>query len=145
MIERHAIEDFNAGSLKLNLYNAAVLLEKILSAGGKKSKVYVHCTAGMSRAPSTVIMCMVCFHGWGVQEAYDHVKKHRPVIAPNMHIVRQVAEKYAPEALERDAKLEREARQEARGHEQSIKKEKDEEQDFETGIDQRKEVEVVGR
>jgi len=104
-IARLQIADFNPESLENNIFAAAKLLNELFARGSKDTSVYVHCTAGMSRAAATVILYLAAFKGYGVQEAYEHVKKHRKVIAPNMGIVRKVAKRFIPEALERDERI----------------------------------------
>ncbi|KAA8499923.1 Phosphoglucan phosphatase LSF2, chloroplastic [Porphyridium purpureum] len=87
---RVPIEDFNPESLTVNLAQAAQALADLHRDG--YAPVYVHCTAGMSRAAATVITYLVVHLKMfsSVQDAYDHVKKHRSVIAPNMQVVRDV-------------------------------------------------------
>ncbi|KAJ8903953.1 hypothetical protein NDN08_000484 [Rhodosorus marinus] len=107
-IHRWAIADFNPTSLEENIHHASELLGTILGQSNE-SMVYVHCTAGMSRAAATVILYLASTQGYGVDEAFQYVKKHRKVIAPNMGVLRKVAVKHAPKALERDRTLEQEA------------------------------------
>jgi protein-tyrosine phosphatase len=56
----------------------------------KKKKVMVHCKAGMSRSSALVIGYFMIEHKWQYEEAYEYVKKRRPIIAPNEGFVRQL-------------------------------------------------------
>ena len=52
--------------------------------------VYVHCTAGMGRAPASVLIYLCLFRGMEPEEARVFVKSHRQVSVPNMHAVNTV-------------------------------------------------------
>lgn len=56
--------------------------------------VYVHCTAGMGRAPAVVLvyLCQTMF--MTPEEADKFVKSYRSVSVPNMRAVKNVVEKY---------------------------------------------------
>lgn len=47
------------------------------------SVVFVHCAAGVSRSSSIVIAYLMIDKKMKFQEAYEFVKKRRPVICPN--------------------------------------------------------------
>ena len=51
-------------------------------------KIYIHCTAGMGRAPATACIYLVKYHGYGLDHARDHVKHHRPIVAPNYNAMK---------------------------------------------------------
>ena len=51
------IHDFNEDSLRERLFEGAKCLNEML----KTQKVYVHCTAGMGRAPATVLFYLFLF------------------------------------------------------------------------------------
>jgi protein-tyrosine phosphatase len=57
-------------------------------------KVYVHCTAGMGRAPACVLVYLSLYKGMEPDEANLYVKSYRTVSVPNMRAVRNVVEKY---------------------------------------------------
>jgi len=96
-VSRVAIEDFSPKSLEDNLLAAAEELAKLRDSG---YAVYVHCTAGMSRAAATVITYLVLHTQQfsSPDDAYTFVKQHRSVIAPNMRVVRDVVRKAQEEA-----------------------------------------------
>jgi protein-tyrosine phosphatase len=52
--------------------------------------VIVHCAAGMSRSPSLVIAYLMIENRWKYEEAYNFVKKRRPICEPNIGFVKQL-------------------------------------------------------
>eukprot|EP00186_Timspurckia_oligopyrenoides_P003771 CAMPEP_0182442468 /NCGR_PEP_ID=MMETSP1172-20130603/1379_1 /TAXON_ID=708627 /ORGANISM="Timspurckia oligopyrenoides, Strain CCMP3278" /LENGTH=504 /DNA_ID=CAMNT_0024637341 /DNA_START=47 /DNA_END=1561 /DNA_ORIENTATION=+ len=88
---RVPIEDFNPKSLERNLAEAAKTLAELRR---NHDLVYVHCTAGMSRAAASTIAYMVLFTPdfETMTDAYQYVKKHRAVIAPNLVVLQHVIE-----------------------------------------------------
>lgn len=52
-----------------------------------KKPAYVHCKAGRGRSAMAVIGYLMMHHSMSYNEAYDHVKKHRPQI--NMNAAQQ--------------------------------------------------------
>ena len=92
-INRYPMEDFNQEDLAEKLKGAGDLLHKLLKEG---NTVYVHCTAGMSRAAATVIIYLVLYENYTVEEAANFCKKHRPVICPNYGVINKIASIYKP-------------------------------------------------
>ena len=92
-IDRYPIEDFNQIDLYNKLKGAGDLLNKLIK---EKKKVYVHCTAGMSRAAATVIMYLVLYENYTVKEADNYCKKYRPIICPNYGVINKIASEYKP-------------------------------------------------
>ena len=92
-INRYPIEDFNQEDLAEKLKGAGDLLNKLLKEG---NTVYVHCTAGMSRAAATVIIYLVLYEDYSVEEANTFCKKYRPVICPNYGVINRIASLYKP-------------------------------------------------
>ena len=90
---RYPIEDYNHEDLLKKLKGAGDLLNNLLKEG---KTVYVHCTAGMSRAAATVIIYLVIYENFSVKDAVDYCKKYRPVICPNLGAINEVAAKYKP-------------------------------------------------
>lgn len=68
----YPIHDFNEEDLKMKLYKGAELLNQLINDEGLK--VYVHCTAGMGRAPATVLTYLCFFKGFEPEEADKYVK-----------------------------------------------------------------------
>jgi protein-tyrosine phosphatase len=86
-ITRLPIEDFNQEDLIEKLRSAGDKLNELLSLD---NVVYVHCTAGMSRAAATVIIYLVFYQNYTSEDAYDFIKSHRSVICPNMKAIEKV-------------------------------------------------------
>uniref|UniRef100_A0A7S2U2E4 protein-tyrosine-phosphatase n=1 Tax=Lotharella oceanica TaxID=641309 RepID=A0A7S2U2E4_9EUKA len=51
--------------------------------------VLVHCEAGISRSSTTVITYLMLHEGMRLRDAYNHVKKAKPNIGPNMSFFKQ--------------------------------------------------------
>ena len=92
-INRYPLEDFNKEDLLEKLKGAGDLLNKLMKQG---KTVYVHCTAGMGRAPATVIIYLVLYENYNVEDAANFCKKYRPVICPNYGVINRIAAKYKP-------------------------------------------------
>ena len=92
-LNHYPIQDFDSNDLKNKLKGAGDLLNDLL----KKGKiVYVHCTAGMSRAAATVIIYLVLYEDFNVETAKIFCKKYRPVICPNYDIINKIAAEFKP-------------------------------------------------
>jgi hypothetical protein len=88
----YPIHDFNEEDLKLKLFKGAEVLNEMINDQGLK--VYVHCTAGMGRAPAVVLTYLSLFKGWDPTDADLYVKQYRKVSVPNMRAVKTVVEQY---------------------------------------------------
>jgi predicted protein tyrosine phosphatase len=84
---RCPIPDFNAEALMQLLPDAVRALDAALKA---KRVVYVHCTAGMGRAPAVVVAYLVWRRGMTLEDALSHVKARRAVAAPNVTVLEKV-------------------------------------------------------
>ena len=82
------IHDFNQSDLMAKLLDAAKALDAMINQRGRA--VYVHCTAGMGRAPATVLVYLCLFRGMEPEQARLFVKSHRSVSVPNMYAVTEV-------------------------------------------------------
>ena len=86
------IHDFNEQHLTERLMDAAIALNDMVN--NKKLKVYVHCTAGMGRAPASVAVYYILFKRiacYKDQYAVDQfIKKYRKVSTPNMRAITNV-------------------------------------------------------
>ena len=69
--------------------DAAITLNDMVN--NKGLKVYVHCTAGMGRAPASVVCYFILFKRiscWRDPRAVDlFIKKYRKVSTPNMRAI----------------------------------------------------------
>ncbi|KAL6597361.1 hypothetical protein ACP70R_046801 [Stipagrostis hirtigluma subsp. patula] len=74
-IRRPAV-DFDPNSLRSQLPKAVSALEWAISQ--RKGRVYVHCTAGLGRAPAVAIAFMFWFENMDLNTAYDKLTSIRP-------------------------------------------------------------------
>ncbi|PIA58038.1 hypothetical protein AQUCO_00500160v1 [Aquilegia coerulea] len=82
---RRPARDFDPDSLRNGLPKAVSSLEWAISEG--KGRVYVHCTAGLGRAPAVAIAYMFWFCGMNLTTAYDALTSKRPC-GPNKSAIR---------------------------------------------------------
>lgn len=87
-LHRLPIQDFDEADLIRNLPTAAALLHRLTEAG---HRTYVHCTAGMGRAPAVVLSYLVR-QGHDLPEAQAHLRDCHPVSAPNLAAVESAME-----------------------------------------------------
>ncbi|XP_022146766.1 phosphoglucan phosphatase LSF2, chloroplastic [Momordica charantia] len=73
---RKPARDFDPDSMRNGLPKAVSLLEWAISEG--KGKVYVHCTAGLGRAPAVAIAYLFWFCGMNLNTAYEALTSKRP-------------------------------------------------------------------
>ncbi|OIT39281.1 PREDICTED: phosphoglucan phosphatase LSF2, chloroplastic [Nicotiana attenuata] len=85
---RRPAKDFDPDSLRGVLPKAVSSLEWAISEG--KGRVYVHCTAGLGRAPAVSIAYMFWFCGMDLNTAYDTLTSKRPC-GPNKRSIRAAA------------------------------------------------------
>ena len=64
-------------------------VQQALKAEGR-SKIYVHCEMGCSRAATVMIAIIRHFEISSLQAAYNYVKHKRPWIAPNPGFLEQL-------------------------------------------------------
>ncbi|XP_077236935.1 dual specificity protein phosphatase (DsPTP1) family protein [Tasmannia lanceolata] len=82
---RRPARDFDPNSLRKELPKAVSSLEWAISEG--KGRVYVHCTAGLGRAPAVAIAYMFWFCGMDLKTAYNTLTSKRPC-GPNKRAIR---------------------------------------------------------
>ncbi|KAK8955804.1 hypothetical protein KSP40_PGU015045 [Platanthera guangdongensis] len=80
-----AARDFDPNSLRSQLPKAVSSLEWAISDG--KGRVYVHCTAGLGRAPAVAIAYMFWFCNTNLDSAYGVLTSKRPC-GPNKTAIR---------------------------------------------------------
>ncbi|KAG2451020.1 hypothetical protein HYH02_004290 [Chlamydomonas schloesseri] len=72
---RRPAKDFDKGSLRKAIPGAVHTLAGAMASGGR---VYVHCTAGLGRAPGVCIAYLYWFTDMQLDEAYTHLTTIRP-------------------------------------------------------------------
>ena len=60
--------------------------------GGGKGKIFVHCSAGISRSPSLVVAYLMKSRGMSLKTALGQVVRARPQVSPNPGFLRQLKE-----------------------------------------------------
>ncbi len=83
MLHRHPAEDGNVDSLRVVLDAAVAALHDHLSRG---ERVYLHCNAGLNRAPTVAIAYLHVHRGLSLAAARDHVKAARACV-PYMRLL----------------------------------------------------------
>lgn len=68
---RFPVRDFDPFSLRQRLPEAVATLVKEAASG--RGKLYIHCTAGMGRAPGTALAYMYWYKGFQLMEAHKHL------------------------------------------------------------------------
>lgn len=81
---RRPAKDFDPDSLRGQLPKAVSSLEWAISEG--KGRVYVHCTAGLGRAPAVAIAYMFWFSDMDLNKAYKKLTSKRPC-GPNKRAI----------------------------------------------------------
>jgi protein-tyrosine phosphatase len=83
------IHDRNDFEIKLYLDPCVDFIDEVVKTGGK---VYVHCFAGISRSSTVVIYYLMKYHKMRFSDAFDLVKKKRPVACPNFGFLNTLIE-----------------------------------------------------
>jgi protein-tyrosine phosphatase len=74
-LRRVPVQDFNREDLRQRLPACVQSLDELLRAG---HAVYVHCSGGVNRSPSTVVAYLYWVQGMGFDEAVDFVMERHP-------------------------------------------------------------------
>lgn len=86
-VERYAILDFDETDVAKHLAKPVNALNNLLA---QKRRVYVHCNAGISRAPATVLAYLCHFRGMSVDEGLEYIRLNRPQAYPYIKAVEKV-------------------------------------------------------
>lgn len=86
---RHAIRDFDPFSLRRRLPGAVALLVRRAEMN-QNNVMYIHCTAGLGRAPAAALAYMWWYKGIPLKEAYDILTTIRPC-KPKIEAIREAA------------------------------------------------------
>ena len=82
---RFPITDFDEIELGQKLAEPIICLEKLVSQG---RRVYVHCNAGICRAPATVLGYLCHFRGMSLEEGLIYLRERRPKVHPYLSSVK---------------------------------------------------------
>lgn len=84
---RFVIDDDKNQNISQYFSPVHAIISKAIS---ENKNVIVHCAAGMSRSTSLVIAYLMIQNKWAYEEAYNFVKKRRPITEPNTGFVKQL-------------------------------------------------------
>ena len=86
VVQRYPIRDFDRDDLREHLPGVAGLLNDMLAIG---HRVYIHCTAGVGRAPAVAIAYLAWHKEWDLERAYEHVREARKC-DPYIDVIREL-------------------------------------------------------
>jgi len=72
-VRRVPIRDFDDSDLRDKLPQAVEALDELVKG---RQRVYVHCSGGVNRSPTTIIAYLHWIEGWSLQDAAEHVQSH---------------------------------------------------------------------
>lgn len=84
LVKRFPILDFDEVDLGNRLMQPVQALHELLSAG---HRVYVHCNAGVCRAPATVLGYFCHYRGMTIEQGLAYIRRHRPQANPYLNAV----------------------------------------------------------
>ncbi len=79
LVLRYPIVDFDERDLGEKLPSAVKGLHTLLTEG---HRTYVHCNAGVCRAPATVLGYLCHYRGMTVEQGLEYIRRARPQINP---------------------------------------------------------------
>jgi atypical dual specificity phosphatase len=83
-VQRFGIVDFDEVDLANKLTEPVKALNALLAVG---HRVYVHCNAGICRAPATVLTYLCHYRGMSIDEGLEYLRRHRPQVHPYISAV----------------------------------------------------------
>lgn len=78
------IKDFDAEDLYKKIEHAVEILKAAVVNG---ENIFIHCTAGMGRAPTVAALYLCMYENMSVIDSVDYIKRFRPIISPNMDVL----------------------------------------------------------
>lgn len=84
VVQRFPITDFDEHDLGNKVAEPARALHQLLQVG---HRVYVHCNAGVCRAPGTVLTYLCHYRGMTIDEGLDFIRQGRPQANPYIRAV----------------------------------------------------------
>lgn len=84
-LHRFPITDFDAIDMSKKLVQPVQVLANLLDQG---HCVYVHCNAGICRAPGTVLGYLHAYKGMSLEQGLTYLREKRPMVNPYMEAVR---------------------------------------------------------
>ena len=78
-VQRFPIIDFDEVDLGNRLAEPIQALHGLLAVG---HRVYVHCNAGICRAPATVLGYLCHYRGMSIEQGLEYIRSNRPQVHP---------------------------------------------------------------
>ncbi len=85
-VERYPIIDFDETDLGNKLATPVTALNKLLGIG---HRLYVHCNAGVCRAPATVLAYLCHYRGMELEKGLEYIRRNRIQANPYKSAVRK--------------------------------------------------------
>lgn len=79
LVQRFPIMDFDEVDLGQKVAEPIQALNSLLAVG---HRVYVHCNAGICRAPATVLGYLCHYRGMTLDQGLEYIRQHRPQANP---------------------------------------------------------------
>lgn len=94
-VQRFPIIDFDENDLGNKLADPVQALNALLSVG---HRVYVHCNAGVCRAPATVLGYLCHYRSMSIEEGLEYIRSQRPQAHPYISAVEIALQKLAKQS-----------------------------------------------
>lgn len=94
VIERFPVIDFDERDLGQKLPEPVHALNALFAVG---HRIYVHCNAGICRAPATVLTYLCHYRGMNVDEGLTYLREARPQVHPYLSAVETALDALADE------------------------------------------------
>ena len=79
LVQRYPIMDFDEADLGNKVAQPVKALNLLLTGG---HRVYVHCNAGVCRAPATVLGYLCFYRGMTLEQGLEYIRQNRPQANP---------------------------------------------------------------
>lgn len=83
-----SLMDDTSTDIQSHFLKVAEFIEDALTADGR---VLVHCSLGASRSATAVLAYLMMAHKWTLADAFNFLKRRRPIVAPNRGFLKQLA------------------------------------------------------
>lgn len=88
--KRIDVLDLPSQNIRQYFDQATDFIEQALK--NKENNVLIHCSAGISRSPTLVLAYMIKKHRLTFEEAFEKMRKLRPIVDPNVSFILQLRE-----------------------------------------------------
>jgi atypical dual specificity phosphatase len=95
VVQRFPVVDFDELDLGNKLADPVIALHSLLEVG---HRVYVHCNAGVCRAPATVLGYLCHYRGMEIDAGLEYIRSQRPQAHPYISAVQKALTKLADPA-----------------------------------------------